>query len=101
MKTTFLLASALLALAMPARAEHTIPFSDPLPPAVFTQHDPMCADETMMKWMMATLAGKKPNIDRVGLMMVLPDEPALQDINHDISKKAGERIVVQQPKSAR
>ena len=120
------------------------------------QDDPMCADETMMKWMMATFAGKKPNIDRVGLsymllgeagadqndisakkppegkdwyyvgphiMIVLPDaaKPALQDINHDISKnepyvtalrsssplwvipvaKAGERVVVEQPKSAR
>jgi hypothetical protein len=31
------------------------------------QHDPMCVDETMMKWLMATLAGKKPDIDRVGL----------------------------------
>src|SRR5713226_9499377 len=25
------------------------------------QHDPMCMDETMMKWMMAILAGKTPN----------------------------------------
>jgi hypothetical protein len=24
----------------------------------------MCVDETMMKWLMATLAGKKPDIDR-------------------------------------
>ena len=24
------------------------------------QHNPMCMDETMMKWFMATLAGKKP-----------------------------------------
>jgi hypothetical protein len=23
----------------------------------------MCVDETMMKWLMATLAGKKPDID--------------------------------------
>src|SRR5271169_2964530 len=28
------------------------------------QHDPMCLDETMMKWLMATQAGKKPDIDR-------------------------------------
>jgi hypothetical protein len=28
------------------------------------QHDPMCVDETMMKWLMATRAGKKPDIDR-------------------------------------
>ena len=37
-------------------------------------HDPMCADETMMKWMMATLAGEKPNIDRVGLSYMLMGE---------------------------
>src|SRR6516162_1656361 len=30
-----------------------------------SQHDPMCVDETMMKWLKATLAGKKPDIDRV------------------------------------
>jgi hypothetical protein len=120
------------------------------------QHDPMCGDETMTKWMIATLAGKKPNIDRVGLsymlvgeagadqndisakkppkgkdwyhvgpmvMIVLPDadKPALQDINHDITKnepyvtalrssspllvipiaKAGERVVVQPSQSTR
>jgi hypothetical protein len=28
-------------------------------------------DETMMKWFMATLAGKKPDIDRVGLSYML------------------------------
>ena len=38
------------------------------------QHDPMCADETMMKWLMATLAGKKPDIDRVGLSYMLMGE---------------------------
>jgi hypothetical protein len=38
------------------------------------QHDPMCADETMMKWLMATLAGKKPDIDRVGLSYMLAGE---------------------------
>ena len=38
------------------------------------QHDPMCADETMMKWFMATLAGKKPDIDRVGLSYMLMGE---------------------------
>jgi hypothetical protein len=35
------------------------------------QHLPMCVDETMMKWFMATLAGKKPDIDRVGLSYML------------------------------
>jgi hypothetical protein len=39
------------------------------------QHDPMCVDETMMKWLMATLAGKKPDIDRVGLAYMLLGEP--------------------------
>jgi hypothetical protein len=38
------------------------------------QHDPMCVDETMMKWMMATMAGEKPNIDRVGLSYMLMGE---------------------------
>ena len=38
------------------------------------QHDPMCVDETMMKWVMATLAGKKPDIDRVGLSYMLMGE---------------------------
>jgi hypothetical protein len=38
------------------------------------QHDPMCADETMMEWMAATLAGEKPNIDRVGLAYMLRGE---------------------------
>ena len=38
------------------------------------QHDPMCADETMMKWLTATLAGKKPDIDRVGLSYMLLGE---------------------------
>jgi hypothetical protein len=38
------------------------------------QHDPMCVDETMMKWLMATLAGKKPDIDRVGLAYMLIGE---------------------------
>ena len=37
-------------------------------------HDPMCADETMMKWMQATLAGRKPNIDRVGISYMLQGE---------------------------
>jgi hypothetical protein len=38
------------------------------------QHDPMCVDETMMKWLAATLAGKKPDIDRVGLAYMLMGE---------------------------
>jgi hypothetical protein len=38
------------------------------------QHDPMCVDETMMKWLDATLAGKKPDIDRVGLSYMLIGE---------------------------
>jgi hypothetical protein len=38
------------------------------------QHDPMCVDATMMKWLDATLAGKKPDIDRVGLSYMLMGE---------------------------
>jgi hypothetical protein len=45
------------------------------------QHDPMCVDETMMKWFMATLAGKKPDIDRVGLSyMLMGDVRQGQDV---------------------
>jgi len=38
------------------------------------QHNPMCVDETMMQWLMATLAGNKPNIDRMGLSYMLMGE---------------------------
>ena len=38
------------------------------------QHDPMCGDETMMKWLKAVMAGEKPNIDRVGLSYMLMGE---------------------------
>jgi hypothetical protein len=38
------------------------------------QHNPMCVDETMMKWLTATLAGKKPDIDRAGLSYMLMGE---------------------------
>src|SRR5262249_17200970 len=38
------------------------------------QHNPMCVDETMMKWIMASLASKTPNIDRVGLSYMLLGE---------------------------
>src|SRR6201997_4866635 len=38
------------------------------------QHNPMCVDETMMKWLTATLARKKPDIDRVGLSYMLMGE---------------------------
>lgn len=38
------------------------------------QHDPMCADETTMQWLMATLQGKRPNIDKVGLAYMLMGE---------------------------
>ena len=30
-------------------------------------HEPACADATMMKWLQATFAERKPNIDRVGI----------------------------------
>jgi hypothetical protein len=38
------------------------------------QHDPMCGDETMMKWLKAVIAGEKPNIERVGLSYMLMGE---------------------------
>ena len=38
------------------------------------QHDPICVDETMMKWLTATLAGNEPDIDRVGLSYMLMGE---------------------------
>jgi hypothetical protein len=38
------------------------------------QHNPMCVDETRMKWLTAALAGQKPNIDRVGLAYMLMGE---------------------------
>jgi hypothetical protein len=41
------------------------------------QHDPMCVDETMMQWLMATLAGKNPSINRVGLAYMLMGEARL------------------------
>jgi hypothetical protein len=44
-------------------------------------HDPMCADETMMKWMQATLAGRKPNIDRVGISYMLQREAGADQNN--------------------
>ncbi len=46
---------------------------------------PACMDETMMKWMMATFAGKKPNIDRVGLSYMLLGEAGADQ--NDISAK--------------
>jgi hypothetical protein len=38
------------------------------------RHNPMCADQTMMKWMMAIMAGRKPNIDRIGISYMLQGE---------------------------
>jgi hypothetical protein len=38
------------------------------------QHDPMCADETMMKFLMSVIAGKQPKIDKVGLSYMLLGE---------------------------
>jgi hypothetical protein len=29
-------------------------------------HNPMCANRTMMIWMMGIMADKKPDIDRIG-----------------------------------
>jgi hypothetical protein len=46
-------------------------------------HNPACADQTMMKWMMAIMAGKRPNIDRIGISYMLQGEAGadVQDIN--------------------
>jgi hypothetical protein len=41
------------------------------------RHIPMCADQTMMKWMMAIRAGKKPNVDRIGISYMLQGEGAV------------------------
>jgi len=38
------------------------------------QHDPMWVDETMMKFLMSTMLGKRPKIDRVGLSYMLLGE---------------------------
>jgi hypothetical protein len=38
------------------------------------RHNPICADETMMKWMMAIMDGKKPNLDRIGISYMLQGE---------------------------
>jgi hypothetical protein len=38
------------------------------------QHDPMCGDETTMKWLTAVMEGGKPNINRVGLSYMLLGE---------------------------
>jgi hypothetical protein len=46
------------------------------------RHSPMCADQTTMKWMMAIMTGKKPNIDRVGISYMLQGEAGsdIQDV---------------------
>lgn len=49
------------------------------------RHDPMCADETMMKWMMATLEGRPPNIDKVGIAYMLQGEAGADQ--NDISAR--------------
>ncbi|WP_207005646.1 hypothetical protein [Trinickia mobilis] len=51
------------------------------------QHDPMCVDETTMKWLTATLAGKKPDIDRAGLSFMLDGEAREQGGEHITSDK--------------
>lgn len=58
------------------------------------QHNPACMDETMMKWMMATFAGKKnePYVTALRSSSPLWVIPIA---------KAGERVVVQPAKSTR
>jgi hypothetical protein len=57
----------------------------PDPPGL-PRHSPMCADVTTMKWMMALMAGEKPNIDRVGISYMLQGE-AGSDIDDVTAKK--------------
>jgi hypothetical protein len=38
------------------------------------QHDPMCADETTMTWLVAVMEGRKPGISRAGLSYMLLGE---------------------------
>jgi hypothetical protein len=45
----------------------------PDPPGL-PRHSPICADQTTMKWMMAIMAGKKTDIDRVGVSYMLQGE---------------------------
>ena len=54
----------------------------PGPPGT-PRYSPMCADQTMMKWMIAMRAGKKTNIDRIGISYMLQGEAGsdVQDIN--------------------
>ena len=54
----------------------------PGPPGT-PKSSPMCADQTMMKWMMAMRAGKKPNIDRIGISYMLQGDAGadVQDLN--------------------
>jgi hypothetical protein len=54
----------------------------PGPPGT-PRYSPMCNDQTMMKWMMAVMAGKTPDIDRVGVSYMLQGEAGsdVQDIN--------------------
>ena len=52
-------------------------------------HDPMCADETMMKWLTATFAGRSPDIDRVGIAYMLLGEAGADQ--NDISAKTPPR----------
>ena len=73
------------------------------------QHDPMCVDETMMKWLMATLARKKPDIDRVGLSYMLMGEsrpgqgetPSNPPKDPSQVKEVGPHIMVVLPDSAK
>jgi hypothetical protein len=66
------------------------------------QHDPMCMDETMMKWTMAIFAGRKPNIDCVGLSYMLLGE-AGADQKRRLGEKAtaGKRLVLESARPLR
>jgi hypothetical protein len=53
----------------------------PGPPGA-PRYSPMCNDQTMMKWMEEVMAGKTPDIDRVGISYMLQGEAGsdVQDI---------------------
>jgi hypothetical protein len=73
------------------------------------QHDPMCVDDTMMKWLSATLSGRDPDIDRVGLAYMLLGESAADPFDIRASKPApgkdwsyaGPHVMVVLPDSCR
>jgi hypothetical protein len=73
------------------------------------QHDPICMDETMMKWISATFSGRTPDIDRVGIGYMLLGESIADPSNIEAKKPppgkdwsfAGPHVMVVLPNSCR